>query len=461
MIKEDYELINKYEANQVDMISLLNALNEDVVKKGKKYKWPKHDSLEFTDNMWYQHSRSIGGLPLKFLEEFFGMSESDALSFIRKHYDSLKKHNKESVGYKTELKIPNKAYSNDKAFFYLTHFRHIDKDVIRTFMNNDLIYEEDRTRNVLFVGKDNRGEVRHIHKRSTHESKFESLYNQSGSESEYSFNIIGKSKKLFVFEAPIDMLSYISLNKGNWGSYSYVALCGLGDNAIPRILNDYKYIKEIHLCLDNDLKGLEASHNIKEKLVNKGFTVHMSPSTFKDYNEDLKFSKGLPAESGFNEPAMKLYDDLLNEVLKDTLELREITYNEFSKSYSRFIYSYKENETVSKFTYKTLLETATLSSKLILQQFTHLEKDLSIDELKERLTEKNNYHIYINVNKNIQNMTYHLSQIYDLFKKRTFHSKEDKLHIIKHLMNFTNLLVYTHVFLLLNERKEENDRKIY
>ena len=157
----------------------------------------------------------------------------------------------------------------------------------------------------------------------------------------------------------------------------------------------------------------------------------------------------------------KLYDSLTHDVLKETFELRDVTYNELSKSFSRFIYSYKEHEPVSRYTYKVLFETATLSSKLILQQFTHLETSLTIDELKERLNEKNNYHIYINVNKNIQNMTYHLSQIYDLFKKRTFHSKEDKLNIIKHLMSFTNSLVYTHVFLCLEERKNQNERKIY
>ncbi len=460
MIKEDLKMITKYKANQVDMIGLLHALNEPVIKKGKKYKWTQHNSIEFDRNMWYQHSASRGGLPLEFLRIFFGMNDIKAINFITENYDSLKVHKNDNQQ-QVQFKIPTKAYSNDKAFFYLHHFRNLDKEVIRTFMNNGLIYQEDKTDNVLFIGKDKVGEIKHIHKRNTHDSKFRVLYNETGSQSEYSFNFIGRSSKLYVFESPIDLMSYIALNKDNWGAHSYVALCGLSNIAITRLLKDYSQLKEVHLCLDNDLPGLEASYNIEEKLIDKGYQVVISPSTFKDYNEDLKFSKGLPAEPGFNEPAMKLYDSLTHDVLKETLELRDVTYNELSKSFSRFLYSYKEHEPVSRYTYKALFEAATLSSKLILQQFTHLETNLTIDELKERLNEKNNYHIYINVNKNIQNMTYHLSQIYDLFKKRTFHSKEDKLNIIKHLMSFTNSLVYTHVFLCLEERKNQNERKLY
>ena len=33
MIKEDLKMITKYKANQVDMIGLLHALNEPVIKK--------------------------------------------------------------------------------------------------------------------------------------------------------------------------------------------------------------------------------------------------------------------------------------------------------------------------------------------------------------------------------------------------------------------------------------------
>ena len=35
-----------------------------------------------------------------------------------------------------------------------------------------------------------------------------------------------------VFEAPIDMLSFITLHPENWQEHSYVALCGVSDHAL-------------------------------------------------------------------------------------------------------------------------------------------------------------------------------------------------------------------------------------
>ena len=49
--------------------------------------------------------------------------------------------------------------------------------------------------------------------------------NLTSSDPKYSFRWVGTSDTLYVFEAPIDLLSYVSLHKEGWKQHSYVALC--------------------------------------------------------------------------------------------------------------------------------------------------------------------------------------------------------------------------------------------
>lgn len=67
----------------------------------------------------------------------------------------------------------------------------------------------------MFVGFDQDGAPRHANLRGTgSESTFKG--NADGSVPEYSFHWTGRSKYLCLFEAPIDMLSFISMHKKNW-----------------------------------------------------------------------------------------------------------------------------------------------------------------------------------------------------------------------------------------------------
>lgn len=95
-----------------------------------------------------------------------------------------------------------------RVYAYLINRRGIDRDVIYTFAHCGLIYESEKYHNVVFVGKDNQGIPRHIHKRGT---ASESTYkgNADSSIPEFSFHWNGKSDKIYLFEAPIDMLSLL------------------------------------------------------------------------------------------------------------------------------------------------------------------------------------------------------------------------------------------------------------
>ena len=234
------------------MIQLLHSLKEPVTRKGKKYKWTKHNSIEFTDNMWYQHSMKRGGLPINFLETFYGMTKENAIQHIRNNFDLAQYKDYEKS---KSLRIPKKANTNKDAIFYLEQFRNIDKDIIKNFISNGLIYQEQKYKNILFLGKNKYGEIKHIHRRSTHNSNMDIINNLKGSHASYSFNRITDSSDLYIFESPIDMLSYISLNKEDWGSKSYLALCGLQYKPLKRVLKENRNIENVYLCLDNDCKN--------------------------------------------------------------------------------------------------------------------------------------------------------------------------------------------------------------
>ena len=92
---------------------------------------------------------------------------------------------------------------------------------------------------------------------------------------------------MFVFEAPIDLLSFLCLFKKDWQKQSYLALGGVGEKALLRFLSDRPNIKTVYLCLDSDEAGNDACSRLAE-LVPEGLTVHRLIPLFKDWNEVLQ-----------------------------------------------------------------------------------------------------------------------------------------------------------------------------
>jgi hypothetical protein len=101
--------------------------------------------------------------------------------------------------------------------------------VIAFFAHNKTLYEDAKHHNCIFVGTDEDGVPRHIHRRGTQGSFKQTT---TGSKAEYSFHHNGVSDTIYVFEAPIDMLAFITLHPDNWQQHSYVALCSVSEKAI-------------------------------------------------------------------------------------------------------------------------------------------------------------------------------------------------------------------------------------
>lgn len=73
-------------------------------------------------------------------------------------------------------------------------------------------------------------------------------------------------RKIVSFEAPIDMLSFISMHKDGWKKHSYAASCGVSDHVLWQMIKDNPNIKTVYLCRDNDEAGQLANKRTSDAL---------------------------------------------------------------------------------------------------------------------------------------------------------------------------------------------------
>jgi hypothetical protein len=196
-----------------------------------------------------------------------------------------------------------------RMYAYLLKHRLLDRNVVNAFVRAGLLYEscekfKDREyHNAVFVGRDENGVPRHAHKRSLNSLGKTFRINVEGSDPRCSFHYTGTSNRLYVFEAPIDLMSFLSRYPRGWQEHSFVALCGTSEHAMLWMLEQNPGIRSVCLCLDHDETGIEASGRLAELLHEHGYDdVGMLQSEYKDWNEDLKARRGLPAQEAEEHP---------------------------------------------------------------------------------------------------------------------------------------------------------------
>ena len=182
-----------------------------------------------------------------------------------------------------EFHLPLRNVTNVNAKNYLVTERGLDEGLIDIFLNTGDIYEDAKYHNVVFVGRDSKNLPRYAHCRGTKE-KFR--LDVAGSDKSYGFSHQGKNEKLFVFEAPIDLLSFINLFPKNWQDHSHLSLGGVAYKALQQFVEDHKGISTIYLCLDNDEAGEAACIHLNKEIPEDKKVYRMRPP-MKDWNELL------------------------------------------------------------------------------------------------------------------------------------------------------------------------------
>lgn len=271
-------------ANQADLVSFLQSQGEQLTRAGNEYRWKRHDSLTVRGNKWYRHSQSKGGAPVDFVMEFFGKSFTEAVELLTGEKGAAPPPDRPSPAPISDFRLPPRSDTAGQVKSYLTEARRIDEDVSGFFFSTGDIYEEAAHHNAVFVGRDEDGVPRYAHQRGTAGSF---RLDVKGSDKAFNFCYRGEGERLFVFEAPIDLLSFLCLFKKDWQKQSYLSLGGVGEKALLRFLSDRPNIKTVYLCLDNDNAGNDACSRLAE-LVPEGLTVHRLIPLFKDWNEVLQ-----------------------------------------------------------------------------------------------------------------------------------------------------------------------------
>ena len=280
----------KLRANAADLVEFLRFKGEPLIRSGPEFRMSSNHSVTVQGNEWYDHATEKGGGPVSFLKEFYGMNYQEAvLTLLSEDTGQLCPQvaaPKKKV--KKEFALPPANDTNKRVFAYLLKHRRLDRDVLTAFVRMGLVYEDQKYHNAVFGGQDKDGVAHHAHKRSTNSQGKSFRMTVEGSDFRYAFNWPGHNSHLLVFEAPIDMLSFISMHTdGCWPKYSYVALCGTSSQPMLGMLERYPQIDTVHFCLDNDQAGQLATKRLAKLARDKGLTVDALVPVLKDWNEDL------------------------------------------------------------------------------------------------------------------------------------------------------------------------------
>ena len=341
----------KERAASVDLEEFLRRRGEKLITSGRDKRLASDHSITIRGCEWFDHATEQGGRAISFVKQFYGLSYPDAMSlllgddlgesypvakekepepakpfvlppqsesmrrvyayllqkrcidreilnaFVRKKliYESCEKsrdgtkeyHNAVFVGFDEPMR---------RVYAYLLQKRCIDREILNSFVRKRLIYEscersKDGTKeyhNAVFVGFDEHGVPRHGHKRGLYTMGQSYRGNIEGSDPQHSFHYLGGDDTLYVFEAPIDLLSYISLFPDGWQEHNYVACCGTSSIPVLEMLRQLPQLRQVYLCLDNDAAGHAASERMAALLEEHDLNAVRLVPQQKDWNDDLK-----------------------------------------------------------------------------------------------------------------------------------------------------------------------------
>lgn len=288
----------KRRAGEVDLEEFLLRQGEKLIPSGPEKRLASDHSVTVRGNRWYDHAEEKGGGPISFLQKFYGQTYPEAVTQLLngeegQPYEPVRKQKQRE---KKPFALPPASPTMRRVYAYLLQHRGISREVLDVFVRAKLIYESAEPsadgskehHNAVFVGNDEHGAARHAHKRGLYTFGEPYKRNVTGCDARYSFHYCGTDDRLCVFEAPVDLLSFITLYPEDWQRHSYVALCGTSDKAMFWMLEQDPNLRQIALCLDNDDAGIKASQRLSDALQEKGYSeVQTLLPSQKDWNAEL------------------------------------------------------------------------------------------------------------------------------------------------------------------------------
>ena len=282
-------------AKETDLPELLTHLGYQVRRIGRYHTTVEMDSLRIKDRRkWFRYSQNTGGNAITFLQQFYGKSFSEAVEYLLAfHGRARDSPDKAAPSVKRDevqkpFALPPRNADDRRVFAYLRK-RGIAAQVIRQFMNSGLLYEDAVHHNCVFVGRNESGQAKYAGLRGTYDLDGPGFKGDApGSDKNTGFSLPHdpRSDLVLVFEAPIDLMSYLTLHRDTTNA---IALCGLYDGTLQIYLQAHPEIRRIALCLDADEPGQKAAQQLQEKYQLQGYAVTVEkPRCGKDWNEYLQ-----------------------------------------------------------------------------------------------------------------------------------------------------------------------------
>ena len=283
-------------ARETDLPDLLEHLGYQVRQIGRYHTTKEMDSLRIRNRRtWFRYSDKTGGDAITFLRRFCGKSFQEAVECLLAYHGRSRDapdrptpqaRPKEE---RSLFMLPPASADHRRVFAYLQK-RGIAPQVIRAFLRAGLLYEDALHHNCVFVGRDASGVPRFANQRGTYDLNGPGFKGDvAGSDKRIGFRLPSRPDLdwVLVFEAPIDLMSYLTLHRQV--TSNAIALCGLYEGALDTYLRDNPAIRQIALCLDADGPGQTAAEQFQTKYEKLGYIVKIKqPPRGKDWNEYLR-----------------------------------------------------------------------------------------------------------------------------------------------------------------------------
>ena len=287
---------------------------------------------------FYWHKKNVKGNAIDFCKEIFNDDYKSAIARLLNQsvqpLDSYKnncptigqlkeKTSVQSLDSNKNFILPERDNNIKQAYSYLVKTRGISKNLINNCIKYGLIrqFKENNHIYVGFVGKDKNNNPKYLMLRSTlTNSNFKKEY--INSDKKYGFKIfniasvqpldsktkcptIGQEEKasvqpldssnninIYIFESPIDLLSYMTLNPAKTLKNNvFLSMGGISTLALKQFIEDYNpNIGSINVCFDADEVGQENANKVKAEYSSK-YKVNILKPIYKDYNKQLLLIK--------------------------------------------------------------------------------------------------------------------------------------------------------------------------
>lgn len=162
------------QAKEIDLLTyFINNNPSELVKKGANtYSLKSHDSVIISNGLWHRFSTNEAGKSaVDYLIKVEKMTLQDAVSSVlNRNIDTYIRPQYSNESTSKTIVIPERASTNKQVIEYLKN-RGIDEEIIKDCINKKIIYQENKTNNVVFLGYDNDNNIKYAGCRSTNEKR--------------------------------------------------------------------------------------------------------------------------------------------------------------------------------------------------------------------------------------------------------------------------------------------------